>query len=220
VTDGPEAGGTEAASSVEFPVNESNWATSGHSITIAPNPDGQSVMSVAGLLMSQLVVADDFTGKAMWAAGNIAAPAPAPNNATNSVTSTLNITPATSTGTAYLNIDLLWMIYRSNPGASWADAAFTVTIFRNQTRVLEARTNTLQGRVVTVFGDDTLGNNPVTVDPEGDGLGLATTINNVQNGDTFTITVNPYNGADTVAAGQTATVEIDLAIDAQVQVVQ
>ena len=221
IVGGPSAGGATASSGVTRQVDVNNWADSLNQLDVGPNPDGQSILQVGGLLMSQLETADNGTGKGMWATGVINSPAPAPNAADNAVTATLNTTPAQSSGTATLRIDLLWVIYHSNTN-SWSITGFAVRIRdSNGNVVLSANTDRLEFGTVTVAGDDTLDDGPVSIDPEGDGLTLTTTMN-VSDGDEFTIEVEPYTDWAQINAswGNSALVDISLAIDARVTVTQ
>jgi hypothetical protein len=217
VNDGPTSIETVASTSTRFDVNQTTYAISGNSIRIGPNPDGQSVMSVAGLLMSDLTVSDPNFMQ-MWAGGSLAAPGN--NPASGSVTATLNTTPAGSTGTAHLKIDLLWMIYESNPNGAFTQTGFDVAILDGQGNiVLRARTpGILENGVVEVT--DASGTYQVPVFPGGGGLTPTRTLTNVPDGAQFTIRVDPYTENDGIFPGQSGEVDVSLAIDARVQVVQ
>jgi hypothetical protein len=66
---------------------------------------------------------------------------------------------------------------------------------------------------------DASGPGLVSVDPDGDGI-TVTRSYTVNDGDQFTITVDPYTEADGTFIGSTGAVDVSLAIDARVTVTQ
>lgn len=214
-TSPPSPNGAVASTQATYQIDPTTLAGSQNVVNIGPNPDGQNVLQVNGLLMSQLLV-DDESEMLMFASGLMNAPTQNdPNGGT--ITSTLNTTPPQATGTATAQIQLQWSITSSNPQATASQTGFNVTITGPGGLLLRAFTgpNGLETGTITVR--DGNGQRQVNVDPQ-DGLTLTQTINNVGNGNQFTIRVNPYSETDNIAPGQEATLDVSLSIDARVTV--